>query len=81
MTHQDAVFDGLSFGIKYLVRSFDLKVEPGGRKGFVTPCITRACTEKSSPQGQKTGNRVKTKNIFRFIRIKPIFQAEDDENH
>jgi hypothetical protein len=39
MTHQDAVFDGLSFGIKYLVRSFDLKVEPGGRKGFVTPCI------------------------------------------
>jgi hypothetical protein len=21
------------------VRSFDLKVEPGGRKGFVTPCI------------------------------------------
>ncbi len=38
MTHQDAVFDGLSFGIKYLVRSFDLKVEPGGRKGFVTPC-------------------------------------------
>ncbi len=39
MTRLDAVFDGLSFGIKYLVRSFDLKVEPGGRKGFVTPCI------------------------------------------
>jgi len=30
----DAVFCGLQFGIKYLVKSFDLKVEPGGRKGF-----------------------------------------------
>ncbi len=38
MTPLDAVFDGLSFGIKYLVRSFDLKVEPGGPKGFATPC-------------------------------------------
>ena len=38
VTPLDAVFDGLSFGIKYLVRSFGLKVEPGGRKGFVTPC-------------------------------------------
>ena len=38
VTPLDAVFDGLSFGIKYLVRSFGLKVKPGGRKGFVTPC-------------------------------------------
>jgi hypothetical protein len=38
MTPLDAIFDGLSFGIKYLVRSFDLKVEPVGRKGFATPC-------------------------------------------
>jgi len=38
----DAVFCGLQFGIKYLAKSFDLKVEPGGggRKGFGTPCIT-----------------------------------------
>jgi len=26
----DAVFCGLQFGVKYLVKSFDLKVEPGG---------------------------------------------------
>jgi len=30
----DAVFCGLQSGIKYLVKSFELKVEPGGRKGF-----------------------------------------------
>ena len=41
VTPLDAVFDGLSFGIKYLVRSFGLKVKPGGRKGFVTPCTMR----------------------------------------
>jgi hypothetical protein len=33
----DAVFCGLQFGIKYLVKSFDLKVEPGGVKVFEHP--------------------------------------------
>ncbi len=28
------VFYGLQFGIKYLVKSFDLKIKPGGRKGL-----------------------------------------------
>ncbi len=34
----DAAFCGLRFDIKYLVKSFDLKVEPGvGHKGCLTP--------------------------------------------
>jgi len=39
----DAVFCGLQFGIKYLAKSFDLKVEPGGggRKGFGKPGILK----------------------------------------
>ncbi|CAF3993794.1 unnamed protein product, partial [Rotaria sp. Silwood1] len=37
----NAVFYGLQFGIKYLVKSFYLKVEPGGEEGFATPCTNR----------------------------------------
>ena len=37
----DAVFYGLQFGIKLLVKSFGLKIEPGGRKGFEPPCRYR----------------------------------------
>ncbi len=37
----DAVFCGLQFGIKYLVKSFDLKLEPGGGvKVFEHPVYT-----------------------------------------
>ena len=35
----DAVFYGLQFGIKLLVKSFGLKIEPGVGKGFGPPCI------------------------------------------
>ena len=35
----DVAFYGLQFGIKLLVKSFGLKIEPGGRKGFEPSCI------------------------------------------
>ena len=35
----DAVFCGLQFGIKYLVESFDRKIEPGGVKVFLHPVL------------------------------------------
>jgi len=45
-------FYGLQFGIKYLVKSFDLKVEPGGVKVLQHPIYMLKHVHKKLTQGQ-----------------------------
>jgi hypothetical protein len=67
----DAVFCGLQFGIKYLVKSFDLKVEPGGRKGFET-----SCTMSEATKLKNLLNKTKTTIQFEVRKKKPTTIAE-----